>query len=99
MSRFSHGNPDTNQQDIVNCYRRCGWSVAITSKVGDGFPDLVVANHGDDTLVEVKYKKGNLRKKQIDFIKNWRGKPVAIIRSVEEAVEHMQTGRYRTLQF
>jgi len=97
MSRFSYGNPDANQEAIIKVYRQCGWNVAITSKVGNGFPDLVVANHGDDTLVEVKIKKGKLRDSQIKFIRTWRGKPVAIIRSVEDALRHIQTGQYNTL--
>ena len=98
MSRFRSGNPDANQAAIINLYRRCGWSVAITSQVGGGFPDLVVAKHGDDTLVEIKYKKGKLRQSQINFCLGWQGKPIALIRTEQEALQHIQTGVYPKLR-
>lgn len=35
---------DGNQTKVVEALRRAGLSVAITSSLGSGFPDLVVAN-------------------------------------------------------
>lgn len=35
---------DANQNEIVKQLRKMGFSVAITSMVGNGFPDLVVSN-------------------------------------------------------
>lgn len=38
-----HGRTDANQTKVVNHLRKAGFSVAITSSIGNGFPDLVVA--------------------------------------------------------
>lgn len=38
-----YGKKDRNQTEVVNALRKAGLSVAITSSMGDGFPDLVVA--------------------------------------------------------
>lgn len=37
---------DANQAKVVEHLRRAGLSVAVTSMVGNGFPDLVVAGYG-----------------------------------------------------
>ena len=37
------GRVDANQTKVVDHLRRAGLSVAVTSGVGNGFPDLVVA--------------------------------------------------------
>lgn len=44
MRKF--GKKDANQTEIVTALRKLGFSVAITSSMGDGFPDLVVAGSG-----------------------------------------------------
>lgn len=45
---------DRNQSEIVEVFRKLGCSVAITSKLGGGFPDLVVGRHEKTLLVEIK---------------------------------------------
>jgi hypothetical protein len=45
---------DANQAEIVEALRAVGCSVAITSAVGQGFPDLVVGRRGVTYLLEVK---------------------------------------------
>jgi len=45
---------DANQNEIVRHLRKLGFSVAITSGIGKGFPDLVVANYARTVLVELK---------------------------------------------
>lgn len=52
---------DNNQAQIVRALRDCGLSVAITSSVGNGFPDLAVGGRTQKTdwepitlLVELK---------------------------------------------
>lgn len=45
---------DTNQPDIVEALRLMGCTVAVTSRLGDGFPDLVVRKGSAVRLVEVK---------------------------------------------
>lgn len=45
---------DGNQSELVKHLRRCGFIVRVTSMLGDGFPDLVIAKGGRTRLVEVK---------------------------------------------
>lgn len=45
---------DANQKEVVTILRKCGYSVAITSSLGNGFPDLVVARNKRTVLVEIK---------------------------------------------
>jgi len=69
---------DANQKEIVEHLRRAGLSVAITSMVGSGFPDLVVANSRKTVLVELKdggksKSAQKLTPDEIDFIDRWKG--------------------------
>lgn len=64
---------DVNHADIADAFRRMGWSVADTSRIGGGFPDLCIAKRGITVLIEVKAKNGKLRKSQIDFAVDWHG--------------------------
>ena len=55
MNRRGHcGRTDANQPQVVKALRDAGATVAITSMVGDGFPDLVVGFRGETLLIEVK---------------------------------------------
>ncbi len=45
---------DSNQKKIVEQLRRCGFSVAITSQLGCGFPDIVVGAKCKNFLFEIK---------------------------------------------
>jgi len=45
---------DANHNAIQDVFVRLGWSVADTSQLGSGFPDLVAAKHGETVLVEIK---------------------------------------------
>ena len=45
---------DGNQTEIVEGLRKLGYSVAITSMMGKGFPDIVVAKDFKTMLVEIK---------------------------------------------
>ncbi len=45
---------DANQNEVVRHLRKLGFSVAITSMVGNGFPDLIVSNYAHTLLVELK---------------------------------------------
>ena len=56
MGRFrSGGNPDGNQSDIVRALRKVpGVSVAITSGVAGGFPDIAVGYRSRTFLFEIK---------------------------------------------
>ena len=76
---------DDNQGAIVDALRAIGASVAITSQVGDGFPDLVVASFGEHFLMEVKVPGGRLTPAQVDFYRGWAG-PVYIVETEAEAI-------------
>lgn len=45
---------DTNQTAIVQALRKAGYVVAITSQLGDGYPDIHVARAERSTLMEIK---------------------------------------------
>jgi hypothetical protein len=69
---------DTNQNLIVTQLRRCGVSVAITSMVGKGFPDLIIGRAGQNFLIELKDgNKSKSRKKltaaEKEFFTTWNG--------------------------
>jgi Holliday junction resolvase len=81
---------DGNQPEIVTTLRKIGCSVAITSGLGDGFPDLVVGRRGRNLLVEVKDgskipSKRKLTPDQIEFHAAWRG-TIVIVESIDEAL-------------
>lgn len=88
---------DANQPEIVQAFRRAGCSVAITSAVGDGFPDLVVGINGLNVLVEIKdgAKPPSARRltpDQVDFHGNWRGQ-VIVVETVDQAIDLVNTVR------
>lgn len=74
---------DRNHAEIVQALRQVGWTVFDSSRLGGGFPDLVIHRGGSVQLVELKVKRGALTKAQEEFGKWW---PVTILRSVEDAV-------------
>lgn len=81
---------DANQSQIVAALRKCGASVAITSNLGRGFPDIVVGFGGQNFLVEIKdgAKTESAQKLTPDeesWHEGWRGQ-VAIIRNIQEAI-------------
>lgn len=70
---------DNNQKQVVTALRKCGFSVAITSMIGKGFPDLVIAKAGVTHLCELKnpamFKSGQrLTKDEEIFHEGWKGK-------------------------
>lgn len=48
---------DRNQPDIVEFARKIGFSVAITSQLGKGFPDIVLGKLQQTFLAEIKDPK------------------------------------------
>ena len=84
---------DDNQKEIVAVFRRLGASVAITSELGRGFPDLIVGYDNQNVLVEVKDgskvpSQQKLTSLEQKFFDEWKGK-IVIIRSGIEAVHLM----------
>lgn len=81
---------DANQPQIVGAFRRLGFSVAVTSGLGAGFPDLVCGRRGYNLLVEIK--DGNkppserrLTPAQEDFHSAWRG-TIHIVETIDDVI-------------
>lgn len=82
---------DENQSEIVASFRAMGCSVADTSAVGDGFPDLVVGKFGITVLVEVKNprkipSKRRLTPDQKDFHDEWNGS-ITIVETLDDVID------------
>jgi len=89
------GRVDANQGQIVEALRAAGYSVAITSSLGNGFPDLVVGGFGRNFILECK--DGNkppsaqkLTRDEAIWHENWRGDTM-IVNSPADALA--QIGR------
>jgi len=82
---------DANQTEIVAALRKLGYSVAITSSLGNGFPDIVVGKHGKNWLFEIKDaakfpSEQRLTDKEQEFFDNWRGQ-VSKVNSLDQILE------------
>lgn len=76
---------DKNQAVIVAALREVGCGVVDTSRIGRGFPDLIVIRDGHGVfLIEVKSEKGKLNPRQERWHAEWKGQ-VSVVHSVEEA--------------
>jgi hypothetical protein len=74
---------DGNHGLLVEALRAYGWVVRDTSRVGQGFPDLLIAKRGRTVLVEVKTPKGRLEEAQKVFLMEWPGE-WAILTSLDD---------------
>ncbi len=81
---------DLNESPIVDDLRLHGATVYILSQ--GSLPDLLVGYRRKMFLLEVKFppgprggRPGQLTPDQIDFHEGWRGPPIHIVHSVEEA--------------
>ena len=88
---------DANQSSIVEALRCIGASVAVTSGVGEGFPDILAGMNGRNWLFEIKNPNvpkadQRLTPAQIEFKATWRGH-WAVIRDAGEAIEVMTRPR------
>jgi len=82
---------DANQEQIVSALRAMGATVRIVTQ-GNGLPDLLVGFRGITILMEVKdgQKVPSARKltpAEQKFFDEWRGGIVAIVNSVDEAID------------
>ena len=79
---------DANQASIIAVLRQVGATVVDLSAVGKGCPDLLVGHRGVTYLLEVKNVKGKNRTTpdQDVFYAWWRGAPVSIVRTADEAL-------------
>lgn len=90
--------PDANQKDIVAALEKIGCTVYDGSRIGGGFPDLVVGYRGLSLLIECKTAKGRLRKEQERWHREWKGHS-CIVRSPMQAIdavtEHVKNHQIR----
>ena len=77
--------PDANQQDIVDALEKVGAKVYDASRIGQGFPDLLVGYRSCLFLLEVKTSSGRLTKDQKKFHIKWNSY-IHIVHTVEEAL-------------
>lgn len=87
---------DANQPEIVAALRSLGATVAITSTVGQGFPDICVGYRGRSILMEVKDgsrppSERKLTPDQKDFHAAWRGE-ITVVTSATEAIDYLLRG-------
>lgn len=78
---------DNTEPEIIDALTHAGYSVAQLS--GKGIPDLIVGcpKTRRTHLLEVKSKGGTLTAAQRDFIRSWRGSPVWVVQSGDEALD------------
>ncbi len=90
---------DNNHADIRDGLRRAGYFVADTSRLGGGFPDMVVESKAVDPvyiLLEVKSPGGKLTPDEKKFHNKSRG-PLKIVYTMEGALLVME--QYDQIRF
>lgn len=85
---------DSNQVELVDALRKCGYSVLSLAAIGRGVPDLLVAAHGVTVLLELKDgskspSRRGLTDDQIAFLDTWRG-TAFVVASLDEALGVMK---------
>lgn len=85
---------DANQPEIVSALRDIGCSVESLHRVGGGVPDILVGYRGRNYLMEIKnpeavnrQRGSQLLPEQSAWHNAWRGLPVAVVRSINDALE------------
>lgn len=76
---------DANESEIIEVLEGIGASVVQLS--AKGLPDLLIGWRGETFLAETKSQRGKLTEAQKKFIEAWQGKPILIIRSVDDALQ------------
>ncbi len=77
---------DGNEAEIVKSLRAIGCSVQLLHGNTQGCPDLLVGFAGRTVLMEVKADKGRLLASQQRWHNGWRGSPVVVVRTVNDAL-------------
>lgn len=81
---------DANHTEIIDTLRSCGVAVYDTASIGNGFPDLVAWASNGWHLIEIKNKKTGYGKRGLNPIQRkwaeqWKGGPIILIHSIDEA--------------
>ena len=82
---------DANHNDIADAFKAIGVPCLDLSAMGGGVPDCIVWVWDSWQFVEIKnlstpYGKRGMNNLQKEWIKRWRGGPVYIITSVDQAL-------------
>lgn len=74
---------DANEPDIVSALEKIGATILRLDEF-----DLLVGYQGANHMLEVKNREGKNRitESQAELMETWRGSPLQIIRTVDEAV-------------
>ena len=78
---------DITEASIVDALRKSGATVYLLDQPCDALAGL----HGQSHLLEFKTGKGKLTADQQKFQSTWRGSPVVILRTVDEALAFVKT--------
>jgi hypothetical protein len=95
---------DLNHWEITALLDQLGIGFVDMSALGRGVPDLVVGLRGIAHLWEIKnpqnsYGKRGLNKNQIKWAENWRGSPVYVISSEDDALRFINGERNHVKSF
>lgn len=82
---------DSNEAAIIEALTRAGASVVPLS--AKGVPDLLIGYQSVTVLAEIKTAKGKLTPDQEQFLQDWRGNNVFVLRSVEDALDMLNQVR------
>lgn len=85
---------DSNQSEMRAAWRKLGGSWLSLAPEHGGEPDALVGWRGEDRIIEVKAPEGpkggtsgrKLRPEQVEWHAGWRGRPPALVRSVQDIV-------------
>lgn len=77
---------DQNQREIIAALRQFGATIWDSHECGHGAPDFVCGYAGKTFLFEVKAPGGKLTPDEAEFHKAWKGEPIYIIHSIEDAI-------------
>lgn len=99
MSRYA-AKKDANHNELRDAFEQLGCSVVEMHATGiPGWPDFAVGCIGVTHLVEAKsdsrYGKAGFNDNQQAFNRDWRGEPVALVRSRDDAIALVQKWRAR----
>lgn len=75
---------DANEKEIVDALVSVG--CAVTRLNEKGVPDLLTGFNARTFLMEVKAGRNGLTPDQTRWVASWRGAPVPIVRSIEDAL-------------
>ena len=78
---------DLNHQEVVKTLRLLGATVFDASRMGQGFPDLVVGYNHQTVLVEIKSgEQKKFTQAQLKFMADWKGSAITRINDVDGAI-------------